>query len=346
METSILFQEIQQQPEVLDELISSENSKVVQIAKGLEGKFRYVIISARGTSDNAARYAQYLFGAHNHLQVALSSPSLFTLYNSPPNLAEALVIGISQSGKSPDLLAVMEEAKHQGRPTLALVNDIGSPMASIADFVIPLHAWPEKAIAATKSYTASLGALALLSCAMAGNTPRQCGLSNLPKEMENTLSGLSSSLQHVERYRFMEHCAVLGRGYNYSSAFEIALKIKELSRVVAEPYSTADFLHGPIATVHNGFPVILVAPQGLLYEDTMRIKVQLQSLEAETMIVSNDKAMLSGAQLPLSISNHVPEWLSPLVAVLPGQLFAWKLAIVKGLNPDNPEGLSKVTRTY
>ncbi len=345
MASSILESEIREQPAVITELLEAERQNVEQMGRELKGQFKYVVIAARGTSDNAARYAQYLFGAHNHLQVGLATPSLFTMYDSVPDLSEALLIGISQSGQSPDIVSVLEEGRRQGRPTLAIVNDVQSPLAQAARHVIPLHAAPEYSVAATKSYTASLTALAMLSCALAGDCRHQSDLARVPETMQKTIDGVESSLAHVERYRYMEHCAVIGRGFNYSTAFEVGLKIKELTRTIAEPYSSADFRHGPIATVYRGFPVILVAPHGAIFEDIADLIEHLVEMRAEMLVISDDQALLQKANLPLPIANTLPEWLTPLVSVTPGQLFAARLTSVKGLDPDNPEGLRKVTET-
>ncbi len=346
MASSILESEIREQPTVIHELLEAEHQNVEQMARELKGQFKYVLIAARGTSDNAARYAQYLFGAHNHLQVGLATPSLFTMYGSTPDMSEALVVGISQSGQSPDIVSVLEEGNRQGRPTLALVNDVQSPLAQASRHVIPLHAAPERSVAATKSYTASLAALAMLSCALTGDCDHQADLDRVPEAMQQTMDRLEEHLEHVERYRYMEHCAVIGRGFNYSTAFEVALKIKELTRTVAEPYSSADFRHGPIATIYRGFPVILVSPRGPVFEDIFELIERLTALRAEMLVISDDSALLQQAHLPLPIAGNLPEWLVPLVAVLPGQLFATRLTVVKGLNPDNPEGLTKVTETF
>jgi glucosamine--fructose-6-phosphate aminotransferase (isomerizing) len=304
-----------------------------------------VLIAARGTSDNAARYAQYLFGAHNHVQVALATPSLFSLYGTPPSLAHALVIGISQSGQSPDIVSVLAEARRQGRPTLAITNLEASPLAQTADYIIPLHAEKEQAIAATKTYTTSLTALAMLSACLEENAARMADIDRIPDLMQATLDGLALAINRTERYRYMERCAVLGRGFNYATAFEIALKTKELTRVVAEPYSSADFRHGPIATVTPGFPVIVVAPRGAVSQDLAELIDLLHRRQAELLIISDDTALLEKATLPLPIPAGLEEWLTPLVSVIPGQLFGMKLAEARGLNPDQPEGLKKVTET-
>jgi glutamine---fructose-6-phosphate transaminase (isomerizing) len=346
MAVSMLESEIFEQPDVIAQVIENETDSVHRMTGDLKGKFKYVLIAARGTSDNAARYAQYLFGTHNRLQVGLATPSLFTLYDSVPDLSEALIIGISQSGQSPDIVSVLAEGQRQGRPTISITNDTSSPLADASDYVIPLHASPERSVAATKSYTASLAAMALFSCSLNKNKDLLEDLRRVPTYMRHTFAGLQDSLDHVERYRYMDHCAVIGRGYNYSTAFEISLKVKELTRTVAEPYSSADFRHGPIATVYHGFPVILVTPRGAIFLDVKELLDRLHRLKAETLIISDDSEVLDTAHLPLPIPAGMPEWLTPLVAVLPGQLFALNLTIQKGLNPDDPEGLTKVTETY
>jgi len=346
MAKSMLEKEIMEQPDVVAQLIEAEQQSVRRMATELKNQFKYVLIAARGTSDNAARYAQYLFGAHNRLQVGLATPSLFTLYRAVPDLSEALIIGISQSGQSPDIVSVLAEGKQQGRPTISITNDSGSPLAEVSDYVIPLHAAPERSVAATKSYTASLAAMALFSCCLSENGEHLEALHKAPDQMRATLMGLQNSMDHVERYRYMDHCAVIGRGYNYSTAYEVSLKVKELTRTVAEPYSSADFRHGPIATVYRGFPVIIIAPYGAIFEDVKELLDRLRDLEAETLIISDDNEVLGAAHLPLPVPTGLPEWLTPLVTVLPGQLFALNLTIQKGLNPDQPEGLTKVTETF
>ncbi len=344
--TSILRNEIGQQPEVIQTLFDEEKDRVAQIADRLRGQFRYIVIAARGTSDNAARYAQYLFGAHNRLPVALATPSLFTLYQRPPILKDALVIGISQSGQSPDIVSVLAEAKSQGCPTLAIVNVVDSPLANTADDVLPLHAGKEQAVAATKTYTASLAALALFSCMLENNPDHQKQLFDVPAYVESTLSLHASSLVHTDRYTYIQQCTVIGRGYNYSTAFEIALKIKELARIIAEPYSSADFRHGPIAIIHRGFPVVMVAPSGEVSENMIELLGDLNRLRSEVLLISDDPVLLKKANLALPIPTGIPEWVSPMVTVIPGQLFSLKLTTEKGLDPDRPEGLTKVTETY
>ncbi len=342
---SILEREILEQPEIIQAFLKSEEKNARRIARELRGRFRYVLVAARGSSDNAARYAQYLFGVHHRIQVALATPSLFTMYETPPNLSEALVVGISQSGQSPDIVAVLAEGRKQGRPTLAITNDEASPLAQAADFILPLHTGQELAIAATKTYTTSLAALALLSCSLVEDAQNLEMLQSVPEQMQHTLDCLGQSMAHVERYRYMEECNVIGRGLNYATAFETALKIKELTRVVAEPYSSADFRHGPIATATPGFPVIVIAPKGAVFQDSHSLITDLQRRRAELLVVSDDTEALDAADLALPFAPGLPEWLTPLVAVVPGQRFALQLTLEKNLDPDKPEGLLKVTET-
>jgi len=342
----ILISEIREQPEVIHNLITLELDRIMKISDELRGKFKYIVIAARGTSDNAARYAQYVLGAFNHIQIALATPSLFTIYNSPPMLDEALVVGISQSGQSPDIVSVLQEAKRQNRPTLCITNDPDSPLADSSDYVIPLHANKEKAVAATKTYTASLAAIAMFSSSLARDQKRTDEIYLISKKLDRVISDTLSVVGKAERYRYLEHCVVIGRGFNYSTAYEIALKVKELTRVVTIPYSSADFKHGPIATVQPGFPVIVVASAGSMGDHINEFTEKLLDMGAEIISVSDHPFLLEKSQLGFKIESGIPEWLSPIANILPGQLFARQLAIEKGLNIDQPEGLSKVTETF
>jgi glucosamine--fructose-6-phosphate aminotransferase (isomerizing) len=343
---SLLQEEIHQQPQVLASLISRETRNASRIVADLRSHDpRFVVIAARGTSDNAARYGQYLLGAQNGLPVGLATPSLFSVYRRPPRLARALIIGISQSGQSPDIVAVLEEGRRQGVPTLAITNDPGSPLAAQADYLIPLHAGEEQAVAATKTYTAQLVALALLSCALERGGDRLDALSKVPAAVARVLDTEDRVAGLVERYRYMETCVVLGRGYNYATAFEIALKLKELNYLVAESYSSADFMHGPIAVVGSGFPAMVVAPSGEMFDTMRRFSLELKSRKAELLVISDHQALLEEAVTPLPLPAGTPEWLSPIVTVVPGQLFALHLTRTKGHDPDQPVGLQKITVT-
>lgn len=346
MTDSIMQHEIQEQPAAVERFLADQAAAADRLANDLRARdIGYVLIAARGTSDNAARYAQYVFGAFNRIQVALATPSLYTLYGTPPDLRGALVVGISQSGQSPDIVSVLAAGRAQGRPTLAITNVPDSPLAQAADWVLPLGCGVERAVAATKTYTTSLAALALLSTALSGNDQHRSELAQVPRWMRHTLRNIEPVLGRVERYRYVGRSAVIGRGFNYATAFEVGLKIKELTRVVTESYSSADFLHGPISVLEPGFPLIVVAPSGQTLDDLAAFAAEAKRRGAELIVISDSDQVLSLAQLPLVLPAGIPEWLSPLMAVLPGQLFAMHLAAAKGLNVDAPAGLKKVTET-
>ena len=342
--TTLLEQEIASQSEVVERLLKDETKRIEKMVSQLPA-FDYVLIAARGSSDHAATYAKYAWTTLAGYPVALAAPSLLTMYKAQVRLAGALVVGISQSGQSPDIIAVLEEGKRQGRPTLAITNDGSSPLASMADYVIELHAGPEQSIAATKTYTAQLTVMAIFAAILSGNIQHLDALQQIPLAMENTLQLNSKLAQDVERYRYMDRCIVIGRGYNYATSFELALKLKELTYIMASAYSSADFRHGPIATIESGIPVFLFMPTGATYDDMLDLAIELKRREAELLVISESERALSLARKALPICPGVPEWLTPLITIIPGQLFVLNLALTKGLNPDIPRGLQKVTRT-
>ncbi len=338
--------EIQQQPAVIEHLLSQERRRVQDIAAELRThEVSYIVITARGSSDNAARYAKYLFGSLLGLQVALATPSLFTLYNQPPNLRGALVIGISQSGQSEDVVSVLREGRRQGVPTLAVTNRTDSPLAQASDYVIALHAGEEKAVAATKTYTAQLAALAMLAAAWLQEGELYQELTRIPSGIAATLELEEEIEAAVGHYVKADHGVVLGRGYNYSTAFEVALKLKETCYLAVEPYSPADFLHGPIALVKSGYPAIVLAPSGATFDNLLSFSRDLRDKGASLLMVSDEPEALQLAAVPLKLPVAVPEWLSPLVCVVPGQMLALHLAVASGHDPDQPRGLKKITIT-
>jgi glucosamine--fructose-6-phosphate aminotransferase (isomerizing) len=342
---SHLEQEIHEQPEVIRRLIEAEWAHVQAIRQAIaDFNPEFVHIAARGTSDNAGRYAQYLFGIHAGLPVALATPSVHTLYESSPRLGRALVIGISQSGQSEDIRRVVEDGRKQGALTISITNDANSPMAQASEHHIPLHAGQEKAVAATKSYTAQLTAVAMLGAALNGAGEMTAELQKLPGYAAQTLQLAAPISTWAERYRYMERLVTLGRGYNYCTAFEVGLKIKELCYVVGQEFSEADFRHGPIAVIQPGFPVITVAMSGKALLVILDLLHKLGERQAECLVISNDDAALGMGHKGMRVPA-VPEWISPIVGVIPGQVFAMSLAAAKGYDLDQPRGLTKVTYT-
>ena len=341
---SLLEQEILSQSEVIKRLLDRETKHIQQIVEQLPA-FDYALIAARGSSDHAATYAKYAWSTLAGYPVALAAPSLLTMYKTRLRLANALVVGISQSGQSPDIIAVLEEGKRQGRPTLAITNDGASPLAAMADHVIELHAGTEQSVAATKTYTAQLAVMAIFAAALSGQAQHLAELQQVPGAIESTLRLDPEIAQSVERYRYMDRCIIIGRGYNYATSFELALKLKELTYIIATAYSSADFRHGPIATIESGLPVFLVMPAGATFDDMYDLALELQRRGSELLVISDSEQALSLARTAFPISPGVPEWLSPLITIIPGQLFVLHLALTIGLNPDIPRGLHKVTRT-
>lgn len=341
----LLEREVAEQPDVVARLLREQTENAATIAAAIRAfDPTFVMIAARGTSDNAARYAQYMFGVHAGLAVGLATPSLHTLYESAPNLARALVIGISQSGQAEDVCRVLTDAREQGALTLSITNYPDSPMAQAAAHHLHLSAGEEQSVAATKTYTAQLAAVALLCTALTGNSAMRDELDQLPTHMRDTLARSADIAGWADRYRYMERFAAIGRGYNFPTAFEISLKVKELTYITGEGYSEADFRHGPIATIGQGFPVLVVAPQGKPLPLMSDLLDKLKERGAETLVISNDTALLERGTKAMPISP-IAEWLSPMVAVLPGQLFAMQQALVRGYAVDKPRGLTKVTIT-
>jgi glutamine---fructose-6-phosphate transaminase (isomerizing) len=342
-----LYSEIFEQPETLRQLIESQAAAAKKIASEIRSREPgYVFLAARGTSDNAGRYLSYLWGSRNRLPVALATPSLFSIYGTPPRLQGALVVGISQSGQSADILAVLTEASRQGCMTLSITNEPASPLAHSSDYVFDIYAGKEKSVAATKTYTAELASVALLSAALAQDEEMFAALARLPEWVAKVLEQAEEITRQAERYTFIENCVVLGRGFNYATAFEWSLKIKELTYIVADPYSPADFQHGPIALVDRLFPVLAVAPSGAVYPDLHELLTSLKEEKAADLVVISDRPeALQMARTPIALPAGIPEWLSPIPAIVGGQLFTWALCRAKGLDPEKPRGLLKVTVT-
>ncbi|MBI1852742.1 MAG: SIS domain-containing protein [Planctomycetes bacterium] len=344
--SSLLHAEILEQPGAVRRLLDAQAEHVAEIARRIAAKdVRFVVIAGRGTSDNAARYGQYLFGARNGWTVALATPSLFTLYRRPPRMPGALVIGISQSGQSPDVASVVAEARAQGSPTVAITNDARSPLANAAEYVVDLNAGDERSVAATKTYTAELTALAMLSLALSGDAQRTGDLETIPELLRTALGSEPAARAAAEKMKAHDRCVVLGRGFEYATAFEIALKIQELSYVQAEPYSSADFRHGPIAMIAPGFPIVLVAVGRAVRDEIAELRATLRERSASLVVLGDDEAMRDPSDSWIPVPAGAPDWLTPLVSVVPGQLLAYHLAIARGTDPDQPRSLRKVTRT-
>jgi len=264
---SRMLEEIRQQPNVLARTLAGELRHIERFRKRIASHPpRLIALVARGTSDNAAVFGRYLIEITTGIPVSLAAPSIATLYKTPVNYRDALVVAISQSGESTDTNIVLEHARRQGAATVGITNEASSRLAAIAEHVFLVRAGKEKSVAATKTYTGQMLMLYLLAYALGGRI-RPSDLERLPETVEDALRLEREVAELSERYRFMHHTVVVGRGLNYANAFEFSLKMMETSYVVAERFSSADFLHGPIALVEPSFPVFAFAPHDVTWTD-------------------------------------------------------------------------------
>jgi glucosamine--fructose-6-phosphate aminotransferase (isomerizing) len=343
---SLMLDEIYEQPQAIAQAVEQEYANVARLVKDLRDRdIRHVVIAARGTSDNAAVYAKYLIEIVAGFPVALAAPSVYTLYDAAVNLSGSLVLGISQSGQATDVVKTLSVARAAGALTVGITNVAASPLCTVSDYTLLCHAGEEKAVAATKTYTTALALIALLVGQWAGNAELLNGLRAIPDQLQATLDMDDTVAAAVERYRYIQECAVLARGLNQGTALETALKMTETSYIVAKPYSGADFLHGPIAMVSEGFPCFLFAPEGRAYPSMVELALKLRERAAELIVVAHSPEILELATKPLALPLAVHELLSPLLYIVPGQLWAYHLARTRGQNPDKPRGLTKVTLT-
>lgn len=338
-----MLQEIAEQPEVLERTIAAEREKLVKIGDYLRQKeVDLIILVARGSSDNAALFGRYLLEITTGIPVSLSAPAVFTLYKSKLRLRRAVVIGVSQSGEGDDINFVLEEAKHSGAFTLGITNESESTMAKITDDTLLIHAGREKSVAATKTYTGQMLHFYMLASVLGDKRLEYYKIPDLASkslELKPTLEDV------VKRYAFMDNCVVVGRGLNYGNAYELALKLMETCYVVAERFSSADFFHGPLAIIERRFPVIMFAPQGVTKSSNVDLLNRLKELKADSLTITNDAEISSLSSHAIPMPADIDEFLSPIPFVIPAQLFSALLAEAKGLNPDEPRSLAKVTKT-
>jgi glucosamine--fructose-6-phosphate aminotransferase (isomerizing) len=333
----LMAAEIAGQPALLAALLARSGELAAVGAAVRRRAPRFVLMTARGTSDHAALYAKYLVEIRLGLPAGLVSPSSMTVYGARPDLTDVLFVAVSQSGASPDLAESTAVARRCGATTVAVTNDGDSDLARVAEFAVDLAAGAERAVAATKTYTAELLALYLL---LAGDGPDPAAAAAaLPDAAAATLAGVEAVHAAAARYRFVSRLVTTGRGYSYPTACEGALKLMETSYVSAHAFSTADLLHGPVAMLDSDVPVIAVVSEGRGGRAARPVVDRLRETGADVLVVG------TGARgLPI-VATGVPEELLPVLEIMPLQQLAWRLALDRGADPDRPRGLSKVTRT-
>ena len=348
-----MLDEIRQQPVVLERTLKGALRAAADLREAVQAaRPRFIVLAARGTSDNAAQFGRYLLEIGTGIPVSLAAPSIFTLYEAPLDLREALVVAVSQSGESTDTNLVLERARAQGSLTVGITNEADSSLAKLAEHVLLVRAGREKSVAATKTYTGQMLMFYLLAHALGAEIDID-DLRRIPEWTAAALTLGATIADRAPRYRFMDHAVVVGRGLNYSNAFEFALKLMETCYVIAERFSSADFLHGPIAIVEQSFPIFLFAPGGVTWPSTRQMLDTLETKRAETLLIT-DRSNRDAARVPRAIivparlahrGRGPKDLYTPIPYIIPAQLFAASLAPEKGLDPDRPRGLSKVTQT-
>ena len=340
-----MLQEIAEQPEALAQTIQAERGKIASLGKFLkERDIDLIVLVARGSSDNAALFGRYLLEITTGIPVSLSAPSVHTIYQAKLKLEHALVIGVSQSGEGEDINLVLESARTSGAYTVGITNEPAAAMAGIVNETLVTQGGPERSVAATKTFTGQMMLFYMLAAELASGKP-SLSYEVVPDLAARALEQQPAILELVQRYVFMENCVVVGRGLSYGNAYELALKLMETCYVVAERFSSADFLHGPLAMVERHFPVILFAPPGVMLGGVKHLIGRLKELHADTLVITGDLEAASACSRAIIMPREIDEFLAPIPYIIPGQLFAALLAEAKGLNPDSPRSLSKVTRT-
>lgn len=329
---ALMAAEIAEQPAALQRLLSDGSAAIAEVRERIrQSSPRFVLFAARGTSDHAALYAKYLTEIHLGLPAGLASPSTLTVYGSRPDLRDVLWIAVSQSGSSPDLVDSTVAARECGALTVAVTNNTASKLAGAADLVVDVHAGLERAVAATKTYTTELLALRLMLLGPDGTDA-------LPAAAQQTLAD-GAGVTAAQRYRYADRLITTARGYSYPSAREAALKLMETSYVSAQAFSAADLLHGPMAMIDSGIPVLAVVSPGRGGEAMNSALDRLRDTGADILRIGPD------GDVPIA-SAGVPEDLLPVLEILPLQQLAWRIALDRGGDPDRPRGLLKATSTW
>ena len=335
--------EIGEQPEVLARLLEQNTQEVVDALRNLP--VRLVLSLARGSSDNAVTFFTYLAGQYLGLPVASVPPSLITVYASKMTLTDALAVGVSQSGESSDVVEGLRALSTAGATTLAVTNAEGSALEATADFCLSQEAGKESAVAASKTFSSQMMVLALLVARWSEDEALLGALNSVPALMEGVLTDQTAIARAALRLTHAESGYVLGRGLSYGPALETALKLKETSYLHTQAYSSAEFQHGPIAAVGTGEPILLLGSDDATLESTLLVAKRLRDLGADLTVVSGAKKLLDLADAAIPLPSGLHGASEAFLHVLVGQLLALHLTKAKGLDPDAPRHLSKVTKT-
>jgi glucosamine--fructose-6-phosphate aminotransferase (isomerizing) len=341
-----MWEEIFQQPEVLKNCRDINRKTLIAVTELLrERNIGLVVVAARGSSDHAGIYGKYIIEYQLGIPVVLAAPSIYTIYRRRLSLQNCLVIGLSQSGMAADVLAVLKGAEAEGAVTLSITNAPDSPLAKGAAFHLHCNAGTEKSVAATKTFTSQMYILAELVVLWSGNRELASGLSEVPGGIAEILDAAGYIKEIGEGCKAVTDCFVLARGINYPIALETALKLQETSYVRAKAYASSDFYHGPFAMIEKETPVIVFAPEGPAKSSGVEMIKRLKDSGARLLVISNSKEVLEAGNEAIAIPATAEDIISPFYNIAAAQLFCCSLALAKGLDPDAPRGLKKVTVT-
>lgn len=338
----LMASEIREQPAVWARMLEEGQGSIAEVARAIEARRpRFVSFVARGTSDHAALYGKYLFETRLGMPAGLASPSTVTTYDARQRMRDVLLVGVSQSGGSPDLVQTMETGRELGAITLAITNAPASPLAHACELGIDVAAGPERAVAATKTYSAQLLALYLLASHLRGEVDER--VKDLPARAEEVLAS-DDAADLAQRYRFADRMVLTGRGYSYPTVREAALKLMETCYLSGQAFSGADLLHGPVALLDGSVPAITVVPSGRGGDAMGPVIARLTELGVDQLCVGSARAV-DQAGRGFVLPEAVLEELTPLLEILPLQRLAHEMALDRGADPDAPRGLAKVTGT-
>ncbi len=342
-----LEKEIREQPSVLRSIEEKNKDTIRALVADIKSRnITNVYFAARGTSDHACIYAQYLYGIHLGIPSGLATSSVISKYECSLKLENALVIGVSQSGAAEDVLCVLKNGNACNTITVAITNNADSIMAKEAKYTLLCNAGPEYSIAATKTFTSQMYVLALLCAEWSGNEKLLCALRKVPDAVEEMLNYVPEKIEeYIQRYRYLSAATVLGRGFMYPIALEGALKVLETNQVKMKGYPISDFYHGPLAQIHPTDLVFLLAAEGPTLDDATAMLEKLESIDAEVFLITDNAELIKDRKIAIKLPELGCDCVSPFLFAVTMQLIALKLTEVKGLNPDKSEVLNKVTVT-
>ena len=339
--------EIRQQPKALADVIDCNIARIKElVAEAKSVGIKSIYFAARGTSDHACVYAQYIFGIFAGIPCALGTPSVFTKYGAHVDLSSQLVIGVSQSGKAEDVLAVLESAKRDGAITVAVTNNTESPMAACAKYHLYCDCGFEASIAATKTFTTQMMILGLIAAEWSGNSEL---LEEYKKVSASAQQLLDNSFGDIcdlaEKVRDIPGAVILGRGVSYPIALEGALKMLETNKLKMKGYPISDFHHGPIAQIKEGDVVFVISPKGRTEDDADQIIAKLKNIGADVIIVTDDKNEIEEGTSGIVLPSTGSEFTFPFMAAMFFQLLACRMTEIRGIDPDKAGVINKITIT-